>query len=250
MSPSRAITLHSKGEINRCGRYLADLAKIENFDEWQEFWDPQRAMSARTVVSDFRAAHQRPLGIVSEGLRKIVRSELGTDPVVSQRLKRLPRIVRKLGRMESTLLARLEDIGGCRAVLANADEQEAVRAHLERTWSDIVVRRRDYIAEPNDTGYRALHFVIEKYDRRIEVQLRTIGQQRWANAIEAADSRLGLTLKDGVGPASMLEYFSAVGTMFYHQENHLPIAPELSDRYDNAVDLVIAEGYYSRRNGS
>ena len=135
-------------------------------------------------------------------------------------------------------------------MVPGAVELEKVRGHLEHTWSDIIVRRRDYVTTPNAMGYRALHFVIEKNGRRIEVQLRTIGQQRWANAIEAADSRLQLTLKDGVGPESMLEYFSAVGTMFYHQEYGIPVPVELNERYEVAVDRVISEGYYSRRRTS
>jgi hypothetical protein len=149
--------------------------------------------------------------------------------------------------MEGTNLARLEDIGGSRAVVPGAPELESVRAHLEKTWEGIIVRRRDYVHTPNAMGYRAYHFVIEKNERRIEVQLRTVGQQRWANAIEAADSRLQLTLKDGVGPASMLRYFSTVGTMFYHQEYGLPVSVELNEEYEDAVNAVIEEGYYSRR---
>ena len=240
--------LPSKGEINRCGDYLAAGHELRpGSPEHQEWYDAARIRTARRVVSDYRAAHQRPLGIVSEGLRKIVRSELGSHPVVAQRLKRLPRIVRKLNRMEGTNLARLEDIGGCRAVLPGVTALEAVRSHVESTWGDIIVRRRDYVDKPNAMGYRALHFVIGKNERRIEVQLRTVGQQRWANEIEAADSRLGMTLKDGIGPESMLQYFGALGELFYHVERGQEVPSELNERYDASVDRVVEDGYYSRR---
>lgn len=124
--------------------------------------------------------------------------------VVSQRLKRMPRLIRKLDRKEGSKLARLEDIGGCRAVLATGQELERVHRRLKKRWAGQIVRERDYIAEPKSTGYRAVHLVVLRDERRIEVQLRTTSQQAWADAIERADARLGMTLKDGEGPAEMV----------------------------------------------
>ncbi len=96
-------------------------------------------------------------------------------------------------------------------------------------------------------GYRALHFTVPRDGKKIEVQLRTRGQQAWANAIEAADSSHNLTLKDGVGPDSMVEYFSAVGDYIYHQEYDLDVSDGLFRRLTAATDRVVEEGYYSRR---
>jgi len=239
-----AIVLPSKGHINRCGEYLADGHRREYPVDW---YDDERFAEAYAVISAFRAAHQRPLGSVTVGLRQIVSSETSGAPLVSQRLKRVPRIIRKLARMEKTNLARLEDIGGCRAVLDDAQALGRVRSHVEKTWGNNIVRRRDYVTDPNGMGYRAFHLTVERGVRRIEVQLRTQGQQSWANAIESADSAHNLTLKDGIGPESMLEYFNAAGDVIYHQEYGLALPDTLRSRLNDATDRVIKEGYYSRR---
>lgn len=244
--------LPSNNAINRAGLYLAEGHGLAyGSAQWLDWYDAEKAREARSIVQRFRGAHARPLTITTGGLRQFVFSELRMPPLVSQRLKRVPRIIRKLHRMSqssngSSALARLEDIGGCRAVLPDVAGLRAVEAHLRRTWADLITRERDYIATPNAMGYRAVHFTIKKDDRKIEVQLRTQRQQRWANSIEAADSRLGLTLKDGVGPDSMLDYFSAAGEVLYHQDHATPPPLDLIARFNAASERVIKEGYYSR----
>jgi putative GTP pyrophosphokinase len=242
----------SKGLINRSGDYLArghDL--IHGSPAWDAWFDSDKVAQAIDVLDDFRAAHQKPLGSVTTGLRQIVYIELKNPPLVSQRLKRVPRIVRKLNRMMSggngsSSLARLEDIGGCRAVVPDIGSLNQVTAHLKKTWSGSIKRERDYVTEPNAMGYRAAHFTVERQGRRIEVQIRTRLQQQWANAIEAADSRLNLTLKDGTGPASMLEYFAAASNVLYYLDNQLVRPPQAKQRLDEATKRVVAEGYYSK----
>jgi putative GTP pyrophosphokinase len=245
--------LPSKGQINRCGEYLArGHALALGSDEWEEWFESEKVADAIDVLDKFRAAHQKPLGIVTAGLRQFVISETDEFPLVSQRLKRVPRIVRKLNRMMNSSngassLARLEDIGGCRAVVPDLASLNMVSDHLKRTWSGILKRERDYVTTPNAMGYRAMHFTVEKQGRKIEVQIRTRLQQQWANAIESADSRLNLTLKDGVGPDSMLEYFAAAGDVLYHVDNGISQPADVKDRLTLATDQVVADGYYIRR---
>ena len=88
-----------------------------------------------------------------------------------------------------------------------------MRGRIEKRWKQQFGRDpRDYISHPKATGYRAVHFVVIRDGRAIEVQLRTRGQQQWAEAAEAADARLAhrdVSLKDGEGPQEMLDYFAA-----------------------------------------
>ena len=103
---------------------------------------------------------------VRYGLRSMVRSE-DTDEAIAQRLKRVPRIVRKLHRMQNSMLARLEDIGGCRAVLRDGDELERVRARIVTNWRHQSKREpRDYISQPKPMGYRAVHLVVVRDSER------------------------------------------------------------------------------------
>ena len=239
--PTAQPVLPSKEEINRCGFYLA---QVHRGDADVEI-DLGRYDRAVQVVADYRAAHGYPLGKVTMGLRSMVNSEGGAI-VVSQRLKRSPRIVRKLARMGNSKLARLEDVGGCRAVLADPDELERVHRRLKKRWSTDVVRERNYIDKPNMMGYRAVHLVVQRDERRIEVQLRTQVQQDWAEAIEKADARLKLNLKDGEGPAEMIEFFGIAGEVSYRLEYGLDLADELLERLDAARSSVVKQGYYSR----
>lgn len=239
----RPIVLPSKGEINRSGEYLVEIER-NGWDNAKH--DAVDYVKAFKTLDEFRAWHQGPTNKVALGLRSMVRTATGEAPVVSQRLKRAPRIVRKLAKLDRSMLSRLEDVGGCRAVLDRPEWVELVRQRIEKNWAKSITRRRDYITAPNAMGYRALHFTVMRDERKIEVQVRTRGQQVWANAIEAADSRLGLTLKDGVGPDSMLEYFSVLGDFIYHQE-YSDVTAELRQQLASAEDLVIEQGYYTRR---
>ncbi len=235
--------LPSKGTIDRAGAYIVALAN--NSDDL----DIKRYIDSYELLDVFRASHQGPMTRVTMGLRSIVRTATRSDPVVSQRLKRSPRIVRKLVRMGNSNLSRLEDIGGCRAVVQNLAELDMVRTRIERVWSAQIRRRRDYVDNVPPSGYRAAHWVVERDGRRIEVQVRTRLQQQWANAVESADSRLDLTLKDGVGPESMLEYFSALGDYMYSIEIGKPDR-SLRERLTAAEDSVIEEGFYAGRSKS
>jgi putative GTP pyrophosphokinase len=71
-----------------------------------------------------------------------------------------------------------------RAVVSSVPDVYRVRRRLQKSWT--VVRERDYIAKPKGDGYRALHWVVRRASLSIEVQLRTRGQDLWANAIEEA----------------------------------------------------------------
>lgn len=242
MPPPPEFALPSKSQINRCGLHLVDVLHGNATMTGEE--DIERVDEALRVVSEFRAAHAYPMQKVRYGLRSMVRTEGAAEVLVAQRLKRVPRIVRKLHRMSGGNLARLEDIGGCRAILANGPELEKVRARVIKNWKSAITRERDYIQEPKDIGYRAVHFVVRRDDRAIEVQLRTRGQQQWAEAIEAADARLGLNLKDGVGPAEMVEYFEASGEVIYRAEYGMNISSPVLDRFKVARDAVIEAGHY------
>lgn len=232
--------LPSKGQINRSGNVLRDF--------WRDpggVHDVVAIDEAIRVVSDFRAAHAYPMLKVRIGLRSMVRTEQVND-AVSQRLKRVPRIVRKLDRMGNTSLARLEDVGGCRAVVTDGPELERLRRRVVKNWRPAFAREpRDYIDQPKPMGYRAVHYIVKRDGRAIEVQLRTQGQQQWAEAVEAMDARRGYQLKDEIGPSDLVEYFRLAGLIIYRREYGLTITPEEWAAFNDSRSGVIAAGYYS-----
>lgn len=241
------MTEPSKSEINRCGEIVRKAAH-EGLAVDNEVLE-----HAIEVISGFRAAHAYPMAKVRYGLSSMVRTE-NADVLVSQRLKRVPRIVRKLHRTVGsptgrTALARLEDIGGVRAILGDGPELDHVRARVEKRWKkDFKRPPRDYIMYPKEIGYRGVHFVVVRDGRCIEVQLRTRGQQQWADAAEAADARhgqRGVNLKDSDAPEEMLQYFSAAGEVIYRREYGIDIPFDLTRRFNAARRAVIEAGYYN-----
>lgn len=214
---------YSKEKINKAGRLLS-YGQGSLTDAEEE--------SAYAVVNSFRASHQQPLTSLVTGLRSMVRCE-SQMLVVAQRLKRTPQVLAKLSRFPKMSLSRMEDVGGCRAVLADGAEVEAVLGRICGRWN---VKRppRDYVSRPKSSGYRAQHVVVLKNDRSIEIQLRTTGQQAWANMVEALASKFDLPLKDDSGPAEVLEYLQLASEGIYMDEQGIPIGADFEKRWNDA----------------
>jgi putative GTP pyrophosphokinase len=156
------------------------------------------------LLVEYRSTVQDPLNKVAVGLRQFVERE-SQRVVVAQRLKRLPTIVDKLGRYPAMKVTRIQDIGGCRAILRNRAEVEGVPRRIRRNWD--VKRLDEYATTPKETGYRAVLVVVLRDERLIEIQLRTPGQQEWAAQVDRTGGRLGIRLKDGEGPSELVRDF-------------------------------------------
>ena len=145
----------------------------------------------RQIYSDYRDTFAEPLREVAEKI-----GSFAEGAPVQSRLKRFETVVEKLRRSTSDL-SRLEDIGGCRVVLPTITEQHQVLDSIRRTWE--VVRERDYQTTPRD-GYRARHIVVRAHGRPVEVQVRTMWEDMWANASEALANSIDPEIKYGGGP--------------------------------------------------
>ena len=155
------------------------------------------------MVWAYRGGFQYPLTKVNANLRYYVK-KAGCEVFIAQRLKRLPRIIEKLHRHPRMRLSQMQDVGGCRAILPSQEAIERVLAGVNRRWDIITVD--DYIASPKPDGYRAVHVIVRRGGVPIEVQLRTFGQQDWADEVERMDGRVDYALKDGEGPDDVLRY--------------------------------------------
>lgn len=172
-----------------------------NDDELEHAW---------SALTWWRSLHARPLSSVAANLRYHVSQEQGQVNgriEVAQRLKRLPTIVEKLER-EQGRVTQMHDIGGVRALLPNQRHVYTLSRRLRKTWK--IVRFRDYIAEPKSSGYRALHLIVDRSGFAIEVQLRTIAQDIWANVVENQSREHGVGFKFGAGPAEAHATFVAL----------------------------------------
>ncbi len=201
-SASLQTALFTKGEVNRAGVLLFDLRERMRQDGAERAVadsEEQRLDKAWEALTWWRSLHARPLSAVAANLRYHVdRSDARVREriEVTQRLKRLDTLIGKLER-ERGNVTQMQDIGGVRAVVPSLRHVYVVRRRLLKSWR--IIRERDYIAEPKSSGYRALHLIVGRMGYPIEVQLRTIGQDVWANQVEETGRQVGLDLKFGAG---------------------------------------------------
>ncbi len=203
----------SKGQVNRAGMFLLELRRrvdVEGAERALRATDEASIEAAREALEWWRSLHARPLSMVAANLRyHVLKAEAQVDGriEVTQRLKRQDTLVGKLDR-ERGNVTQMQDIGGVRAVVPSVPHVYRVRRRLLKSWT--IVRERDYIASPKDDGYRALHLVVRRAGFPVEVQLRTLGQDLWANAIEEAGRQTGIQFKFGEG--SEMEHAAFVST--------------------------------------
>lgn len=229
----------STSQVNKAGKtirqYLADHSSVSRSD----------LADALEALVLFRLAHAYPLGKATMGVRSVVNTN-GYPIVVTQRLKMLTTIQNKLLR-EPGELGRMQDIGGCRAILPTVSAIYEVAQSIEanrRRYAE--VRRYDYIEQPSESGYRSLHLVVrypdqEDIQRRIEVQLRTPAMNKWANAVERQDRRWPGT-RAGTSHPPLVDFYRKLSVVMAIQERSQNVdvgSTELLERLRLAVSAYL-----------
>ena len=198
-------------QIDQAGRVLVHETDI---DKWSQ--------SAR-VINTWRASHAGPLNTFRMNLRRRVRGR----GFVVQRLKRLPTIISKLERLPWIRLSQMQDIGGCRAVLRTSDNAYDLASDfvISRIRHELV-RHKNYIEYPRQSGYRSIHLVYEYNSERsthwqglkTEIQIRSLLQHQWATAVETVGTFTRNELKSNVGNAIWLRFFALMSTVIAQRE--------------------------------
>jgi len=211
---------HSRNQVNRAGQTLC--TETPNTYEYKR---------ATVVLSNWRSCHAYPVNTFQATLRSKL-EKIDPKAIVAQRLKRTPSIVSKLKRFKGMQLARMQDIGGLRAVVNNLQMVRQVeKSYKNSRFKHNLVTERDYIKNPKDTGYRSVH-MIYRYSNKIapaydglllELQIRTRLQHAWATAVETMGTFLNHALKSSEGPEQWLDFFSLAGSAFAHLEGCTPI---------------------------
>lgn len=202
----------SKGDIDRAGEDLLSD-------------DPDRRAAAAELVDTWRSSYRFPLNAFQVTLRRRAR-RVDETPIVAQRLKRMVSIRSKLARFHGMKLSRVQDIGGCRAVLSTV---AAVRELVSAYTADGYDVRNNYIEEPKPDGYRGVH-VIGTYDAdptwagyKIEIQIRTRLQHAFATTVETVTTFTGEPLKFGGGGGDWRRFFALMGTVIALREKCPPV---------------------------
>ncbi|MCG3730999.1 RelA/SpoT domain-containing protein [Vibrio cincinnatiensis] len=188
------------------------------------------------ILNNWRLSHSYPLEKIRTYLEQ---SAQGVDPkaLIAQRIKRVPSIVGKLNRFSTMRLDRMQDLGGCRAVVSSIEDVYKVVNKIKNTrFMHELKNEKDYIDTPKDSGYRSYHLVYafqnKKYEKlnglQIEMQIRTAVQHSWATAVEVVGAFTAQSLKSNQGNERWLEFFKLASNYFQELEQ--------GKRYRNAPE--------------
>lgn len=186
-------------------------------------------------IQNFREVHMYPLMLIKNHLARTAK-KINTSIIIARRLKRLPTIINKLERptldgsqSNAIKLTRMQDIGGCRAIVNNLNELQSLQAKLEKSKSvHKIIHKSDYL-KPKDSGYGGVHLIYSCFDEdnadnnwkktKIEVQLRTKLQHAWATSLEIIDTLEKIDLKTSLsGHDKWRRFFKLAGTLVAHNE--------------------------------
>lgn len=231
----------SKKQIDKAGQSLTSSTPTV-----------QELRAAIRLTEAWRACHAYPINTFQSTLRTKVKG-FANDPIVAQRLKRMPTIIDKLRRHPNMKLTTMQDIGGVRAILESIDDvyrlANEYRHHMR--FAHELVNDMDYIQDPrSEDGYRSLHLIYKyrnlqnpDYDGlRLELQIRTKLQHTWATAVETMGTFLGQALKSRQGDQDWLDFFAVTSSAFAYMENSACVSrfAHLSER-DTFVAVANAE---------
>jgi hypothetical protein len=207
-----AVPNFSRKQVSRAGAVLIDgAAELEAQSE------------AMGVLAHWRSCHAYPVNTFQATLRSRLKKVCSTA-LVAQRLKRTPSILKKLQLNPGMQMARMQDIGGIRAVVESLAQVRKLEELYCRSGglTHELIGVDDYIQRPKGSGYRSLHLIYRyknpgnpAYDGLcIELQIRTKLQHAWATAVETIGTFLDQALKSSEGPQEWLDYFKLVGAAF------------------------------------
>lgn len=158
-------------------------------------------------------------------------------------MKRIPSIAKKLTKNHGMQLARMQDIGGLRAIIDSVSQVTKLHSlYTDGSLTHELVDTDDYIATPKPTGYRNPHLIYRYTNPSataynglcIELQIRTRLQHAWATAVEIIGSFLNQALKSNEGSEEWLLYFKVVGAAFSLIEK-CPVAQEFQEQTPESV---------------
>ena len=201
----------SKGEIDRLGGRLRGIRTVEDEELYANYRDS--FLSVQLVV-------MYDLG------------RLGLGRADGGRLKRLESVIAKLQRDTRMRLSRMQDIAGCRLVTDTKAEQDEIYTRLQEDFD--IYRAYDTRERPH-SGYRAVHVVVRRDDKFIEVQVRTRNQREWALLSELATAH-NPSIKYGGGDDAIRQALDDLSAVYwaYDQAGETP-PPNLSGEVERLI---------------
>ncbi len=166
-----------------------------------------------------------------------VREKLALEPT-GRPAKSTTSIADKL-RRESIRLTQIQDIAGCRLIASDIANQESVVQSLESLFEDVtIVDRRQ---KPSH-GYRAVHVIVNRQGKMIEIQVRTSLQHLWAELSEKFSDVVDLAIKYGEGNEVVQKILAQASIFVIETEAIETQLAELNEQLFSKDNLTDDEG--------
>lgn len=136
----------TRGKVTRAGDILAGRTNLAGVGG-NEARD--KLIEALRVLTNWRAAHNYPINTFQATLRHRLK-RIDKSAIVAQRLKRMSSIILKLQRFTSMESARMQGIGGLRAIVGSIKKVRALESLYRQKglFKHGLHSSKDYIAEP------------------------------------------------------------------------------------------------------
>jgi len=186
----------TKGQIDKLGQRLREEPIAD---------DEKRLLD--TYRATFTSAYEQIIATLAKQLQL----------APTGRIKSNSSIVAKLRRQEAMNLSRMQDIAGCRLVLADISAQDAATQSLLKVFSQArPIDRR----QKTSHGYRAVHVIVKLEGKPVEIQVRTMLQHLWAELSEKLSDVLDPALKYGGGPSQEHDLLLTTSSLIAEIEQH------------------------------
>lgn len=227
---------YSMKKVKRAGKTIAGVLP------WTEESAPL-IKEAFLIANNWRDAHAYSMRSIRYHIIYYMKKNQLVG-VTAARLKRMQAIRRKLRRVPENM-NQLQDLGGCRAILASIADVNSLVGTLKSKSRHELWQEDNYILNPKNDGYRSHHMMFiyrgqgaatVHNGRRIEVQIRTRLQHSWATAVEAVGLFRGEDLKGNIGSADWLQLFKLMSAEFAVAEG-CPEPPDVPNRIQRVAKI-------------
>lgn len=169
---------------------LHDIMTADSMNELERIYN-----SAQELMSRYRCAImeiETKFKVLNEQFSQL--HERNPIELIKTRLKSFESIRDKLERKGcpfniESIENNLFDVAGIRVICAFLDDIYMLAKCLTEQDDITLIKQKDYIKNPKPNGYRSLHLIVEvpiflrneKRSMKVEVQLRTMAMEFWAN---------------------------------------------------------------------
>lgn len=149
----------------------ADLTLLDDPKLRKEYLDCIKYLL--TQITDFGFEQEQLIGrsIISHTKYRLK----SRDSIVAKMIKKKRELT------EENMFTYINDLAGIRVICLFLDDIYRVRDFIYRIPGISIVKEKDFVKKPKNSGYQSLHVIVQFTDgKKVEIQLRTIGMDFWS----------------------------------------------------------------------